>query len=62
MTSPVEPQHRYRVEEFFVHRGGGNCERVFEAIDALGTASAAQLAPGGPVGALPAASRWIDAA
>ncbi|WP_078652717.1 bifunctional glycosyltransferase/CDP-glycerol:glycerophosphate glycerophosphotransferase [Streptomyces sp. NRRL F-525] len=58
----VEPVHRDRVEEFFVHRGGGNCERVFEAIDALGTASAAELAPEGPVGALPAASRWIDAA
>ncbi|MFJ8332677.1 glycosyltransferase [Streptomyces sp. NPDC094437] len=62
----VEPVHRARVAEFFVHRGGGNCERVFEAIDALGTASAAALAPPGPIGALPqqdtAASRWVDAA
>ncbi|MFF4115917.1 hypothetical protein [Streptomyces sp. NPDC001714] len=49
---------------------GGVCaavgERVFDAIDALGTASAAELAPGGPIGALPAArsvtDRWIDAA
>ncbi|MFC9102227.1 MULTISPECIES: bifunctional glycosyltransferase/CDP-glycerol:glycerophosphate glycerophosphotransferase [Streptomyces] len=61
----VEPVHRARVEEFFVHRGDGNCERVYEAIDALGTASAAELAPAGPIGALPAATpqeRWIDAA
>ncbi|MDN3021497.1 glycosyltransferase [Streptomyces sp. S.PB5] len=62
----VEPVHRERVEEFFVHRGDGNCERVFDAIDALGTASAAELAPAGPVGALTtertAPSRWVDAA
>ncbi|MFE4967155.1 glycosyltransferase [Streptomyces sp. NPDC056660] len=62
----VQPEHRARVEEFFVHRGGGNCERVFDAIDALGTASAAALAPGRPIGALPAPlptlAEWIDAA
>ncbi|MFF9208146.1 MULTISPECIES: glycosyltransferase [unclassified Streptomyces] len=62
----VEPVHRARVEEFFVHRGGGNCERVYEAIAALGTSSAAALAPAGPVGALQpdvaASTRWVDAA
>ncbi|MET7917987.1 glycosyltransferase [Streptomyces avermitilis] len=68
----VEPAYRARVEDFFVHRGGGNCQRVYEAIDAMGDASAAQLAPAAPVGALmPGRSRspegagrngWVDAA
>ncbi|MEU9136874.1 glycosyltransferase [Streptomyces sp. NPDC048404] len=62
----VEPVHEARVEDFFVHRGGGNCLRVFEAIDALGEAPAAALAPAGPVGALARPeteqTRWIDAA
>ncbi|MDV9197697.1 bifunctional glycosyltransferase/CDP-glycerol:glycerophosphate glycerophosphotransferase [Streptomyces sp. Wh19] len=49
----VESPYQERAEEFFAHRGEGNCERVYEAIDALGTASAADLGPAGPVAALP---------
>ncbi|MET9474621.1 glycosyltransferase [Streptomyces sp. NBC_00562] len=50
----VESPYLERVEQFFAHRGGGNCERVFEAIDALGRGSAADLGPKGPIRALPA--------
>lgn len=50
----VESPYLERVEQFFAHRGGGNCERVFEAIDALGRGSAADLGPQGPIRALPA--------
>jgi hypothetical protein len=68
----VEPAYRARVENFFVHRGGGNCERVYKAIDALGRAGAAQLAPPAPVKALTPGqpqspeealrNGWVDAA
>ncbi|WP_129305971.1 glycosyltransferase [Streptomyces sp. L2] len=63
----VEPLHQARVESFFMHRGGGNCQRVYDAIEALGTAPAAELAPDGPLGALEpsgvtASTRWVDAA
>lgn len=50
----VESPYRERVEHFFAHRGDGNCERVYRAIDALGDANAAALGPSGPVGVLPA--------
>ncbi|MFD3653646.1 glycosyltransferase [Streptomyces sp. NPDC058620] len=49
----VESPYRERAEHFFAHRGDGNCRRVYEAIDALGRSSAAQLGPRGPVAALP---------
>ncbi|WP_448316110.1 bifunctional glycosyltransferase/CDP-glycerol:glycerophosphate glycerophosphotransferase [Streptomyces sp. CO7] len=63
----VESPYRERVQSFFGHRDTDNCLRVFEAIDALGDVPAAELAPDGPVGALPAAAetttdRWVGAA
>ncbi|MFD6534463.1 glycosyltransferase [Streptomyces sp. NPDC060184] len=48
----VESPYRERAERFFAHQDGGNCERSFEAIDALGSAPAYRLAPKGPVGEL----------
>ncbi|MEV6265142.1 glycosyltransferase [Streptomyces sp. NPDC051784] len=50
----VESPYRERAEHFFAHQDGGNCRRVYEAIDALGTASASRLAPSGPVAELTA--------
>ncbi|WP_406250488.1 glycosyltransferase [Streptomyces cyaneofuscatus] len=51
----VESPYRERAEYFFAHRGDGNCERVYEEIDALGDASAIALGPSGPVAELPPA-------
>ncbi|OKJ03924.1 hypothetical protein AMK18_01690 [Streptomyces sp. CB01249] len=44
----VQSPYRERAERFFAHRDHGNCERVYEAIDSLGTAGASELAPPGP--------------
>ncbi|TXS38872.1 bifunctional glycosyltransferase/CDP-glycerol:glycerophosphate glycerophosphotransferase [Streptomyces sp. OR43] len=45
----VQSPYRERAEQFFAHRDHGNCERVFEAIDGLGSVGASSLAPPGPV-------------
>ncbi|MFE2060590.1 glycosyltransferase [Streptomyces sp. NPDC059446] len=55
----VESPYRERAEHFFAHQDDGNCARVFEAIDALGAASANRLAPKGPVAEL-TARPWSD--
>ncbi|RVU28483.1 glycosyltransferase [Streptomyces antnestii] len=41
----VESPYRERVADFFGHRDGDNCLRVYEEIDALGDLPAAELAP-----------------
>ncbi|MGW6716735.1 bifunctional glycosyltransferase/CDP-glycerol:glycerophosphate glycerophosphotransferase [Streptomyces globisporus] len=58
----VESPYRERAEHFFAYRGDGNCERVYEEIDALGDTNAADLGPSGPVGELSAPAAHLDAA
>ncbi|GAA3786777.1 glycosyltransferase [Streptomyces phyllanthi] len=62
----VESPYRERVDQFFGHRDDENCLRVYEAIEALGKAPAAELGPARPVGALEprdtATTRWVGAA
>ncbi|MQY15578.1 Undecaprenyl-phosphate 4-deoxy-4-formamido-L-arabinose transferase [Streptomyces sp. RB5] len=47
-----DPRYSARAESFFAFRDQDNCARVYEAIDALGSAPASAVAPGGPVGAV----------
>lgn len=61
----VESPYRQRVDAFFGHRDDANCRRVYEAIDGLGDAPAAALAPDRPVRAVAPPrrpARWVDAA
>ncbi|MFE9254314.1 glycosyltransferase [Streptomyces sp. NPDC006879] len=46
----VSSPYRERAQGFFAHQDQGNNARVFKAIDGMGRAPAAQLAPAGPAG------------